>query len=33
MDKKKWFYVALACVAVSIASLFSSIVTPIAMVV
>ena len=27
MDKKKWFYVALACVAVSIASLFSSIIT------
>lgn len=27
MEKKKWFYVALSCVAVSILSLFSSIIT------
>lgn len=27
MDKKKWFYVAIACVAVSVLSLFTSIIT------
>lgn len=27
MNKKNWFYIALACVAVSVASLFTSIIT------